>query len=306
MVFKYMSLSFNTIKMNQKQLLLFGECHCAGTLSKMIEDYSNIHKIYNKIDLLLVVFDTNNYGVNIDKTNEKIHILYIDQNVLIQKSIVRDIYNKHCNVELFAQIMNHVMEELLKDNYQHIDYLVYYANTHNSILPINKIIQIVHRNMDFDIVFSNDMTNPMFINAYRSDTIKAGIEIYGKKWENEIQKRIHNEIQTSTNEYVSVLSGFGTVSIINKKSIEHINCSCLPQYNLDYYYRTQCNDIIISSKETLNDTLLGMYIFENSSIFYLFNHCLNYPTVHPFVNLCFNIRGKKEANFFICKTFLTT
>lgn len=292
--------------MEQKQLLLFGECKCANTLTQAIDQYRTFKKIYSKIELLIVVFEKDNYGISIDLNDNNIHILYLDINEIINKTVVRNVYNKYCNEEVFASILNHVFDELQKNIYNHIDYIVYFLNTTKNALPINKIIQIVHKNMDFDIVFSNDITNPMFINAYRSNKIKAGIEIYGHVWENELKKQIQEELQNSNDEYIEIYSGFGTISIINKKSINNVKCSCIPEYSLDYYYRTTCNDIIISTEETLNGILLGMYIFENSSIFYLFNQCLNYPTVHPFVNLCFNIGDKKKSKFYVCKTLLSS
>lgn len=291
--------------MENKKLLLCGECQCKNSFEKFIEQCSNFNQVYSNIYMLAVVFDNNNYGIDIESLKNKLSILYVDIDKIKLKTTIRNMYNKPCNEEIFGKVFNEILLELRKKNYETIDYLIYVNNiTHKNTIPINKLIQITNKHPNFDIIFANDLENPIFYYAYRCEKNPTGIEILGKHWTEEIKKNIQQTIQTTTDEYVPILSGYSSISIFNMNILRdiNVNCSCIPSYDLDYYYRTICNDIIITTQETINDTLMGMYIFEDSPIFYRLHNSLNFPIVHPFVNICFTISKNKKPNIFICKT----
>jgi hypothetical protein len=296
----------DNLKMDHKHLLLCGECQCKESFEYFIEQYTQFNKIYKNVSMLVVVFDKHNYQVNIDSLTN-IYVLYIDLDKLKSQTVVRNMYNKHCNEELFGFVFNEILSELKKPIYQSIDNLIYMSSlSQKSALPMNKIIQITNKHSNFDIVFSNDLSNSIFYYAYRCEKNPIGIEILGQHWESELKTQIQKTIQTSSEEYMPILSGYSSITLFNMNTLRNfdLNCSCIPSYDVDYYYRSICNDIILSTQETINHTLMGMYLFENSPVFYRFHHALNYPIVHPFVNLCFTLQKNKQkaTNIYVCKT----
>lgn len=292
--------------MSDKQLLLCSICCNFQQLQHSIDHFTRTCKIYQRTSMHICVVDNeaitefmNNY-----KAIDGLCITKIDRESVLKKCVVRDLHNVPCDLEVNTYLYNDLFDKIEK--YIEIDYVVLFDASNGKCLPIQKILQVINQVILFDIIISNDIDNEDFLAAYRSEKCPAGIDIMGQCWQHEISREIKMEVSSSSEDLIRILSGYSSLTIFNRRSINKSRCSIIPCEELDFHYRNICNDLIMSTTTSINGCMTGMYLYNMSPMFYRLTNNLNFPVVHPFVNLCFDMRKMNNIQMFVNKTLKWT
>jgi hypothetical protein len=176
---------------------------------------------------------------------------YTDKELLnMCKAITWD--NKPCRIEIIAMARNKILNEIEKKDYDNINYVIMYDMDHKNLLPINKIVEILYNNKDFDALICNgtDQKGAIYDTySYRDHNYPYGPEILGNDFGYfDILKQL--EFQNKKG-LVPVLSAFNGLCIFKKSSIKNIRYSAHPSNELNNLYKNfLCNDNVFQKNKT--------------------------------------------------------
>ena len=287
--------------MSDKHILLSSLCFNCKELKNSMEHFKRTTELYDHTSMLIYVAKSDDADGIIEQYKDETHlrIKSIDHSSVTDKCVVRDLNNQACYLEIKSILLNDMFGEIEK--YTEVDFVVLFDPAIDRSLPIHHILKITHRVGFFDMILSCDYDSDEFVAAYRSNKCPAGVEIYGQHWQKELSRQIKKEINSSDAELIPVHSGYGSISIINRRSIGSCRCSIIPCEELDVYYRSICNELIISTNTSINGCMTGMFLHYPSRIFYRITSNVNYPIVHPFVNFCFEMRKTHSIHVYVHK-----
>lgn len=328
-------------------ILLVGCC-------KNIEDNIDIIKksFYNlsdKINICKGIFYENNSTDNTatllknweqNESNIKLITDFFTDDELLNMCKARTCDNKPCRVEIISMARNKILNEIEKDNYNNIEYVIMFDMDHKSILPIDKILNVLNKNYDFDALIckGTDQYNDMYDTyAYRDLKYPFGAEILDDDAGFfDILKQI--EVRNKSG-LIPVLSAFNGMCIYKKSSIKNIRFSAYPSKALDNIYKKfiynpisfeknkldtlnlekdLCNKYNIKLTKTLSEiynkidknnlckkthfegALQGVYLFGTDGIFYKNCSGYNFPIVCEHVIFFLEMREKGFDKIYMC------
>ena len=274
------------------------------------------------------------------ETNIKVITEFYTDDELLNMCRARTFDNKPCRVEIISMARNKIIEEIEKDDYNNIDYVIMFDMDHKSVLPIDNIMNILNKKYDFDALIckGTDRNNDMYDTyAYRDFKYPLGSEFLGDDFGCfDILKKL--EVRNKK-ELLPVISGFNGLCIYKKTSIKNIRFSAYPSKALDDMYRKiifnpesfkekkqetlnfekELNSIYnfklikplteiykkidknLISNTTHNDgRLQGIYLFGTDGIFYTNCSGYNYPIVCEHVIFCVEMRSKGFDKIYLC------
>lgn len=248
--------------------------------------------------------------------------------------------NKPCRVEIISMARNKILNEIENDLYNEFDYVIMFDLDHKNVLPVDKILNVLNKNIDFDALIckGTDQNGDMYDTyAYRDYKYPLGAEIVGDDTGYfDILKQI--EVRNKTN-LIPVLSSFNGMAILKKSSIKNIRYSAYPSSALNKIYKNIKenpssfekykketllleNQLTIKYNLRLTKSLLeiysildkdkseikthnegrlqGVYLYGTDGIFYQNCSGFNYPIVCEHVIFFLEMREKGFDKIFLC------
>ena len=237
-------------------ILLVGCCKNIEFNIEIIK--KNFYNLSEKINICKGVFYENNSTDNTsfilknwehNESNIKVISEYYSETELLNMCKASTYNNKPCRIEIISMARNKILEEIEKDIYNDIDFVIMYDMDHKILLPIENIINVLNKNYNFDALIckGNDQCGDIYDTySYKDHTFLYGSEILGEdSGYLDILKQINYRNKEGL---IPVLSAFNGMCIYKKSSIKNIRYTPYPSKALDKIYRESLSNIYFFNK----------------------------------------------------------
>jgi hypothetical protein len=216
-------------------------------------------------------------------------------------TVARNIYNKPCKDELVCRARNRLLEELESQMYNDMTFIIMFDIMGPNPIPVAAIKTTID-NETFDAAICNGIESDgriVDLSSLRTETFPFGPEVIGQEfWKNAHKNLVCKSFLTQTSP-VPLISGYNGLCILKKNSIHGLRFSCFPTKKLDALYRMRCNEIIHPSTLEINDSSVGMYFFNDRTVFYKNTKGYNMPIINMFVNLFLEMHHNNKTKIFL-------
>jgi hypothetical protein len=214
----------------------------------------------------------------------------------------RNIYNECSKIEIIALVRNKLLDIIEQEQYNNVDYVIMMDMNNPFPVPLYDIHKnIINFGRPFDALIAhvvNRNGNMATIQTYRDEEFPFGPEVMGEEFYMKHHvSRVSHHVACKDKPF-RVLSCFNGLAIFNKTSIYNIRYNAYPTDNLDLMYRRSSDRFIQKTNYKKDGCPLGMFCFENVSLFYFNCHGFNFPLVNPHVTFFMDMIDKGFRDVF--------